>query len=147
VVTVFTSGDGTSVQAAQDKLAALSSYALLIEAHQRAWNRLAAQRYRKVEGDRTAQLSVRCNLFQLIIASASANNDRGVSVIAKRTIGFGCQSIFFGAQKFSIFFAFTQPAISASAYYRYHTLGAIAKLPIAATRQCFPGKVPPLAMR
>jgi len=124
VVTVFTSQETERpVQAAQDKLAALSSYALLIEAHQQAWNAVWQHSDIVIEGDRTAQLSVRYNLFQLII-SASADNDR-VSIPAKTLSGFGYRGhIFWDTEIFILpFFTFTQPAIARSLLtYRYHTL-------------------------
>jgi kojibiose phosphorylase len=124
VVTVFTSQETERpVQAAQDKLAALSSYALLIEAHQQAWNAVWQHSDIVIEGDRTAQLAVRYNLFQLLI-SASSHNDR-VSIPAKTLSGFGYRGhIFWDTEIFILpFFTFTQPAIARSLLtYRYHTL-------------------------
>jgi kojibiose phosphorylase len=76
------------VQAAQTKLAALSSsYTMLLDAHQRVLNDVWQHSDIEIEGDRTAQLAVRYNLFQLFIG-ASADNDR-VSIPAKTLSGFG----------------------------------------------------------
>ena len=89
VVTVFTSQETElPVQAAQTKLAALSSsYTMLLDAHQRVLNDVWQHSDIEIEGDRTAQLAVRYNLFQLFIG-ASADNDR-VSIPAKTLSGFG----------------------------------------------------------
>ena len=124
VVTVFTSQETEMpVQAAQTKLAALSSYALLLEAHQQAWDAVWQHSDIEIEGDRTAQLAVRYNLFQLFI-SASSHHDR-VSIPAKTLSGFGYRGhIFWDTEIFMLpFFTLTQPAIARNLLtYRYHTL-------------------------
>ncbi len=124
VVTVFTSQEvEMPLQAAQDKLANLPAYGVLLEAHRQAWDTVWQHSDIEIEGDRTAQLAVRYNLFQLLI-SASSHNDR-VSVPAKTLSGFGYRGhIFWDTEIFILpFFTFTQPAIARSLLtYRYHTL-------------------------
>ncbi|WP_373540992.1 beta-phosphoglucomutase [Chamaesiphon sp.] len=124
LVTVFTSQEAElPVQAAQAKLAELPSYAVLLAAHQQAWNTVWQHSDIEIEGDLTAQLAVRYNLFQLFIA-ASPHNDR-VSVPAKTLSGFGYRGhAFWDTEIFILpFFTLTQPAIARNLLsYRYHTL-------------------------
>jgi beta-phosphoglucomutase len=124
VVTVFTSQDvDLPLQAAQDKLAHLPAYGVLLDAHRQAWDAVWQHSDIEIEGDLIAQLAVRYNLFQLLI-SASSHNDR-VSVPAKTLSGFGYRGhIFWDTEIFILpFFTFTQPAIARSLLtYRYHTL-------------------------
>jgi kojibiose phosphorylase len=124
IVTVFTSQEvALPVQAAQTKLAALLSYAMLLDAHQQAWKAVWQHSDIEIEGDRTAQVAVRYNLFQLII-SAPPHNDR-VSIPAKTLSGFGYRGhIFWDTEIFILpFFILTQPKIARSLLtYRYHTL-------------------------
>jgi len=124
VVTVFTSQQvEMPLQAAQDKLANLPAYEVLLDAHRQAWDAVWQHSDIEIEGDRTAQLAVRYNLFQLLV-SASSHNDR-VSVPAKTLSGFGYRGhIFWDTEIFILpFFTFTQPAIARSLLtYRYHTL-------------------------
>ncbi len=124
VVTVFTSQETElPVQAAQDKLADLPAYAVMFAAHQQAWDAVWQHSDIEIEGDCTAQLAVRYNLFQLFI-SASSDNDR-VSIPAKTLSGFGYRGhIFWDTEIFMLpFFTLTQPAIARNLLtYRYHTL-------------------------
>jgi beta-phosphoglucomutase len=124
IVTVFTSQEAElPVQAAQAKLTDLPSYAVLLNAHQQAWNVVWQHSDVEIEGDRTAQLAVRYNLFQLFIGAA-ADNDR-VSIPAKTLSGFGYRGhAFWDTEIFILpFFTLTQPAIARSLLtYRYHTL-------------------------
>ena len=124
VVTVFTSQDvALPVQAAQTKLSTLPSYATLLDSHQQAWQAVWQHSDIEIEGDCTAQLAVRYNLFQLII-SAPTDNDR-VSIPAKTLSGFGYRGhIFWDTEIFILpFFTLTQPAIARNLLtYRYHTL-------------------------
>ena len=124
VVTVFTSQEVEQpVSAAQTKLAALPAYAALLDAHQQAWDAVWQQSDVIIEGDRTAQLAVRYNLFQLLIG-ASPHNDR-VSIPAKTLSGFGYRGhIFWDTEIFILpFFIFTQPDRARNLLsYRYHTL-------------------------
>jgi beta-phosphoglucomutase len=123
IVTVFTSQETElPVVTAQAKLIN-SSYAILLAAHQQAWQ--AAWQHSDIEigGNIPAQLAVRYNIFQLFIA-ASPHNDR-VSVPAKTLSGFGYRGhIFWDTEIFMLpFFTFTQPPIARNLLtYRYHTL-------------------------
>jgi beta-phosphoglucomutase len=123
IVAVYTSQETEfPVKSAQDKLAN-SSYTMLHDAHQQAWQN--AWQYSDIEigGNIPAQLAVRYNLFQLFIA-ASPTNDR-VSIPAKALSGFGYRGhIFWDTEIFMLpFFTFTQPAIARNLLtYRYHTL-------------------------
>ncbi len=123
IVTVYTSQETElPVQAAQDKLAE-SSYVQLIADHQRAWQGAWHHSDIEIGGNIPAQLAVRYNLFQLLIA-ASPTNDR-VSIPAKTLSGFGYRGhIFWDTEIFILpFFIFTQPAIARNLLtYRYHTL-------------------------
>ncbi len=129
LVTVFTSREAKSpVQAAQTKLAQLPAYSILLAAHQQAWDRVWEYSDIEIEGDLTAQLAVRYNLFQLFIggctAQGSLNTDPD-SVPAKTLSGFGYRGhIFWDTEIFILpFFTFTQPAIARSLLdYRYDTL-------------------------
>ena len=124
VMTVFTSQETElPVQAAQTKLSALPSYTILLDAHRQSWKAVWQHSDIEIEGDRTAQLAVRYNLFQLFIG-ASADNAR-VSIPAKTLSGFGYRGhAFWDTEIFTLpFFTFTQPAIARSLLtYRYHTL-------------------------
>ncbi|PAX51905.1 family 65 glycosyl hydrolase [Brunnivagina elsteri CCALA 953] len=124
VVTVFTSQDvEMPVQAAQDKLANLPAYGVLLDAHRQAWDAVWQHSDIEIEGDRTAQLVVRYNLFQLLISGSS--HDVRVSIPAKTLSGLGYRGhIFWDTEIFILpFFTLTQPAIARSLLtYRYHTL-------------------------
>jgi beta-phosphoglucomutase len=124
IATVFTSQSAEfPVAAAQDKLNS-AAYGSLLEAHQQAWQAAWQQSDIEIGGDCQAQLAIRYNLFQLLIA-ASSENDR-VSIPAKTLSGFGYRGhIFWDTEIFILpFFTFTQPAIARSLLtYRYHTLG------------------------
>jgi beta-phosphoglucomutase len=129
LVTVFTSRETKlPVRAAQTKLAQLPAYAILLAAHQQAWDRVWEHSDIEIEGDLTAQLAVRYNLFQLFIGGCttqgSLNTDPD-SVPAKSLSGFGYRGhIFWDTEIFILpFFIWTQPAIARSLLdYRYDTL-------------------------
>jgi kojibiose phosphorylase len=124
IVTLFTSQETENpVQVAQDKLMELPSYATLLEAHRQAWDSVWEYSDIEIGGNVQAQLAVRYNLFQLLIA-ASPNNDQ-VSIPAKILSGLGYRGhIFWDTEIFILpFFTFTQPAIARNLLtYRYHTL-------------------------
>ncbi len=129
LVTVFTSRETKlPVQAAQAKLATLTSYAPLLAAHQQAWEAVWQYSDIEIEGDRTAQLAVRYNLFQLFIGGCTTQGSLDTdpdSVPAKTLSGFGYRGhIFWDTEIFILpFFTFTQPAIARSLLdYRYDTL-------------------------
>jgi beta-phosphoglucomutase len=124
IVTVFTSQESEQpVQAAQDKLASLPAYAMLLDAHQQAWHDVWQQSDIEIGGNSKAQLAVRYNLFQLFIGASPHNNQ--VSVPAKTLSGFGYRGhVFWDTEIFILpFFTLTQPAIARNLLtYRYHTL-------------------------
>lgn len=124
MVTVFTSREvKTPATAAREKLAQLPSYSELLSAHSLSWEEVWLQSDIAIEGDTTAQLAVRYNLFQLLI-SASRNDDK-VSIPAKTLSGFGYRGhVFWDTEIFILpFFTFTQPKLARNLLtYRYHTL-------------------------
>jgi beta-phosphoglucomutase len=129
VVTAFTSRESKSpVQAAQTKLAGLPAYPILLASHQQAWNAVWEYSDVEIEGDLTAQLAVRYNLFQLFIGGCTPQGSIDTdpdSVPAKTLSGFGYRGhIFWDTEIFILpFFTFTQPAIACSLLnYRYDTL-------------------------
>lgn len=125
VVTVFTSRDlSNPAQAALDKLNHLSGYCLLLEDHKAAWAKLWQTSDIVIEGDCTAQLAVRYNLFQLL--SAAPQQDDRVSIPAKTLSGFAYRGhVFWDTEIFILpVLTFTQPALARNLLtYRYHTLG------------------------
>ncbi len=124
IITVYTSKDTANpAQAAPQKLAELPDYETLRDAHQQAWETIWHTSDIVVEGDTTAQLAIRYNLFQLLIAAPP--QDQAVSIPAKTLSGFGYRGhIFWDTEIFILpFFTFTQPAIARNLLtYRYHTL-------------------------
>ena len=123
-ITVFTSRETESaVQAAQDKLASLLDYTTLLNAHEAAWAKVWQLSDVVIEGDPTAQLAIRYNLFELLIA-APRHDDR-VSIPAKTLSGFGYRGhIFWDTDIFLVpCFTFSQPELARNLLtYRYHTL-------------------------
>ncbi|BAU05028.1 beta-phosphoglucomutase [Fischerella sp. NIES-3754] len=123
-VTVFTSQHRENpVTAACDQLAQLPDYSFLLTAHIQAWEEVWQKSDIVIEGDVTAQLAVRYNLFQLLIV-APRNNDK-VSIPAKTLSGFGYRGhIFWDTEIFILpFFIYTQPELARNLLtYRYHTL-------------------------
>jgi len=124
IVTVFTSREvAAPVEAAQAKLAQLSTYEVLRQAHEQSWEQTWQQSDIVIEGDCQAQLAVRYNLFQLLI-SAPRHDDR-VSVPAKTLSGLGYRGhIFWDTEIFLLpFFTLTHPNLARNLLtYRYHTL-------------------------
>lgn len=124
LVTVFTSRDVSAPQrAAQVLLASLPSYPTLLAAHGCVWDQLWQNCDVVVEGDPTAQIAIRYNLFQLL-AAAPRHDDR-VSIPAKTLSGFVYRGhVFWDTEIFLIpFLTFTQPQIARNLLsYRYHTL-------------------------
>ncbi|MDM9381908.1 beta-phosphoglucomutase [Chlorogloeopsis sp. ULAP01] len=124
LVTVFTSLECENpVEVACEKLTQLPEYSSLLDAHVQAWDEVWQKSDIVIEGDVTAQLAVRYNLFQLLIC-APRNNDR-VSIPAKTLSGFGYRGhIFWDTEIFILpFFIYTQPELARNMLsYRYHTL-------------------------
>lgn len=105
------------------------SYDALYIAQQAAWRQLWDDCDVIIEGDDEAQLAVRFNLFQLLIAAAQ--NDERVSIGAKTLSGLGYRGhVFWDTEIFILpFFMMTKPELARNMLmYRYHTLaGARAK--------------------
>ena len=123
-VTVLTSRETPDLLAtAKQKLASLAPYDDLLADHERAWREIWRRSDIEIEGDSQAQLILRYNLFQLLIA-APQRDDR-VSIPAKTLSGFGYRGhIFWDTDLFILpFFIHTQPDIARNLLtYRYHTL-------------------------
>jgi beta-phosphoglucomutase len=124
LVTIYTSRNiENPVQAAQDKLAGLPAYSILLKSHQEAWSQAWKHSDVVIEGDVRAALAVRYNIFQLLIAAPQ--HDDKVSIAAKTLSGFGYRGhVFWDTEIFILpFFTFTQPALARNLLtYRYHTL-------------------------
>jgi beta-phosphoglucomutase len=124
-VTVFTSREVENpIQAAQQQLADLPAYSILLKEHSAAWEQVWDKSDIAIEGDVNAALAVRYNLFQLLIA-APQNDDR-VSIAAKTLSGFGYRGhVFWDTEIFILpFFIYTQPELARNLLsYRYHTIG------------------------
>ena len=105
------------------------NYDELYAAQQKAWRQLWEACDVIIEGDDEAQLAVRFNLFQLLIAAAQ--HDDRVSIGAKTLSGLGYRGhVFWDTEIFILpFFMYTQPRLARNMLmYRYHTLaGARAK--------------------
>lgn len=124
IVTVFTSREvAKPIPASQEKLAQLPNYQQLLDAHQIAWDEVWQQNDIEIHGDSVAQLAVRYNIFQMIIAAP--RYDDKVSIPAKTLSGFGYRGhVFWDTEIFLLpFFTYTQPHIARNLLsYRYHTL-------------------------
>ena len=124
VVTVFTSREVSApAEAALHRLLGLPRYTTLLAAHGAVWDELWRDCDVVIEGDPTAQLAIRYNLFQLL-AAAPRHDDR-VSIPAKTLSGFAYRGhVFWDTEIFIVpFLTFTQPKIARNLLsYRYHTL-------------------------
>jgi beta-phosphoglucomutase len=88
-----------------------------------AWDTLWQTSDVVIEGDAEAQIAIRFNLFQLIVAAPQ--HDERVSIGAKTLSGLGYRGhVFWDTEIFILpFFTFTQPHIARNMLmYRYHTL-------------------------
>jgi beta-phosphoglucomutase len=92
-------------------------------AHVAAWARLWDDCDVVIEGDAEAQLAVRFNLFQLLVAAPQ--HDERVSIGAKTLSGLGYRGhVFWDTEIFILpFFSYVRPKIARNMLmYRYHTL-------------------------
>jgi kojibiose phosphorylase len=110
---VFTSEVESPVTAAQEKTYTLPDYSTVLSAHEQAWNQNWEASDIVIEGDVRAQLAVRYNLFQLLIAAP--RRDVGSNIPAKKHWrGLDIIKAFFGTPNlYSAVFTYTQPAIAA----------------------------------
>ncbi|MGA7936338.1 MAG: beta-phosphoglucomutase, partial [Kovacikia sp.] len=124
VVTVFTSRDTpTPVSVAQEKLTHLPDYATLQADHEAAWAAVWQVNDIVIEGDLSAQLAVRYNLFQLL--AVAPRHDQRVSIPAKTLSGFAYRGhVFWDTEIFILpCLTYTQPELARNLLtYRYHTL-------------------------
>ncbi|GAP93879.1 glycoside hydrolase family 65 protein [Leptolyngbya sp. NIES-2104] len=124
IISIYTSRDTEfPLTVALRRLAKAPSYTTLFAAHITAWGMAWQNTDITIEGDPKAQISIRYNLFQLMIA-APRRDDR-VSIPAKTLSGFAYRGhVFWDTEIFIVpFFALTQPAIAKNLLtYRYHTL-------------------------
>ncbi len=112
-VTVFTSKEvNAPLPAAQERLLNLPSYTTLLAAHGAVWDELWQDCDVKIEGDLTAQIAVRYNLFQLLVATP--RHDETVSIPAKTLSGFAYRGhVFWDTEIFIVpFLTLTQPHLA-----------------------------------
>ena len=130
LVTIYTTRDVSDpVNAAVEQVRRIPDWSAALEANNQVW----AQEWERtdviIEGDDEAQISVRFNLFQMLIA-APRHDDR-VNIGAKTLSGFGYRGhSFWDTEIFMLpLFTYTAPHIARNLLsYRYHNLpGARAK--------------------
>ncbi len=96
---------------------------LIMAENEKAWAENWAAGDVVIEGDPEAQLAIRFNIFQLLIAAPK--NDERVSIGAKTLSGYGYKGhVFWDTDIFVLpLFTFTQPRIARNLLmYRYHNL-------------------------
>jgi trehalose/maltose hydrolase-like predicted phosphorylase len=101
------------------------SWESALEEHEQAWERVWERSDIQIEGDEEAQIAMRFNLFQLLIA-APRHDDR-VNIGAKTLSGFGYRGhSFWDTEIFMLpFFIYTAPRIARNLLnYRYERLPA-----------------------
>ncbi len=128
IVAVYTSRDADAAMLVDKALHAVNECAGWESAHQAntgAWAEEWARSDVIIEGDDEAQLAIRFNLFQMLIA-APRHDDR-VNIGAKTLSGFGYRGhAFWDTENFMLpLFTYTAPHIAKNLLnYRYHTLPA-----------------------
>jgi kojibiose phosphorylase len=124
-------GIGTSrdtagpIQMAVDAARSAPSWESALEAHEQAWSSEWERSDIQIEGDEEAQLAIRFNLFQLLIAAP--RHDNRVNIGAKTLSGFGYRGhSFWDTEIFMLpFFIYTAPHIARNLLeYRYQRLPA-----------------------
>ncbi len=124
IVTVFTSRETENpLEAALQRLADEPCYSTLLAAHIAAWDQVWQDSDIIIEGDRSSQLSVRYNIFQLL--AAAPRHDDKVSIPPKTLSGFAYRGhIFWDTEIFALpLLTLTQPALARNLLtYRYHSL-------------------------
>lgn len=111
------------VVARAQQMSQAHAYDDLRQAQQEAWAQLWQDCDVVIEGDDEAQLAVRFNLFQLLIAAAQ--HDERVSIGAKTLSGLGYRGhVFWDTEIFILpFFMYARPELARNMLlYRYHTL-------------------------
>lgn len=124
IVTLYTSRDTEKpLEMALSELEKMPTYPTLLAAHIAAWEKVWQDCDVIIEGDETAQLSVRYNIFQLL-AVAPRHDDR-VSIAPKTLSGFPYRGhVFWDTEIFILpLLTFTQPHLARNLLnYRYHTI-------------------------
>lgn len=123
IVPEFDAADPTVAARAKAQAAAAQGYAAVRAASDALWAQVWQDMDVVIEGDIEAQLAMRFNIFQLVIA-APRWTDRA-SIGAKTLSGFGYRHhVFWDTEIFILpLFTFTQPALARHMLmYRYHTL-------------------------
>ncbi len=125
-VAVFTSRDaaaGNLVDRAAERLSQAPAWEQALVEHSRAWEAEWSRSDVVIEGDDEAQLAMRFNLFQLLIAAP--RQDERVSMGAKTLSGFGYRGhSFWDTELYMLpLFTLTAPHIARNLLnYRYHNL-------------------------
>jgi kojibiose phosphorylase len=129
VVTVFTSRESNNpLYTALDKLRDSPCYPILLASHEAAWAKVWQISDVVIEGDLTAQLAIRYNLFQLL--SAVSRTDTQVSIPAKTLSGFAYRGhVFWDTEIFILpCLILSHPELARNLLtYRYHTLAGARK--------------------
>lgn len=124
LVGIATSRDTQDVvDRALEQVRAVQTWESALEAHRQAWAREWERCDIEIEGDDEAQLVIRFNLFQLLIAAP--RNDNRVNIGAKTLSGFGYRGhSFWDTEIFMLpLFIYTAPEIARNLLdYRYQRL-------------------------
>ena len=113
------------VSMAVERVKSPQSWESALEAHQQAWRQEWERCDIEIEGDDEAQIAIRFNLFQLLIASP--RHDTRVNIGAKTLSGFGYRGHSFWDTEIFILplFIYTSPSIARNLLdYRYERLAA-----------------------
>jgi len=125
-VGIASSRDTTdSIDMAIKHVRAAQSWDFALEAHQQAWGREWERCDVQIEGDDEAQIAIRFNLFQLLIATP--RHDHRINIGAKTLSGFGYHGhSFWDTEIFMLpLFIYTAPDIARNLLdYRYQRLPA-----------------------
>ncbi|PKO12551.1 MAG: glycoside hydrolase family 65 protein [Chloroflexi bacterium HGW-Chloroflexi-10] len=130
-VTVYTTRDVQEpIHASETLLGQLkaSSWEDLISAHQKKWQQVWTQSDIEIDSEDDAQIAIRYNLFQLLIAAPW--QDEQVNIGAKTLSGYGYHGhVFWDTEIFMLpFFTYTQPQVARNLLsYRYHRLAGARK--------------------
>jgi kojibiose phosphorylase len=123
-VSIATSRDTNDpVRMAVQNVQVVSSWESAREAHQQAWAREWERCDVEIDGDEEAQIAIRFNIFQLLIAAP--RNDSRVNIGAKTLSGFGYRGhSFWDTEVFMLpLFIYTAPEIARNLLdYRYQRL-------------------------
>jgi kojibiose phosphorylase len=126
---VYTSRDAASpLGTVKRELRSLPDWETALSLHAEAWKKEWESCDVVIEGDPEAQLAVRFNLFQLLVAAP--RRDERVSIGAKTLSGYGYRGhSFWDTEIFMLpFFSYTRPEIARNLLsYRFHNLAGARK--------------------